>query len=429
MIRSISTRAFVVLGAMALTLTACGRSADTPAGGAASAEPAATLSSGPATGALTVWAQGAEGEKLPALLAEFTAANPGVTVDVTAVPWDAALSKYQTAIAGGQTPDVAQMGTTWMGDFADAFDPTPSSIDTAGFFPGSVKSTQVNGTTYGVPWYVDTRVVYYRTDLAAQAGYDTFPTNWDDFKAMAKALQTEAGAQWGLQLLAGVDGSFQGSLPFAWSNGAQLMNADSTAWTLNTPEWVEAFQYYQSFFTDGIANPNPPITAGTAEASFVDGSAPMLIDGPFMIGALEDAGGAGFAEKYAVATLPKKQSATSFVGGSDLVVFKNSPNRDAAWKLVQWLTQPETQVKWYQATGDLPSVQAAWEDPALAADPKLTVFGSQLEDTNAPPSVPTWTQIAAAGDTQLEQMVKSGKEPAGALEELQASAESIGTGS
>lgn len=429
MIRSISTRAFVVLGAIALTLTACGRSADTPAGGAASAEPAATLSSGPATGALTVWAQGAEGEKLPALLAEFTAANPGVTVDVTAVPWDAALSKYQTAIAGGQTPDVAQMGTTWMGDFADAFDPTPSSIDTAGFFPGSVKSTQVNGTTYGVPWYVDTRVVYYRTDLAAQAGYDTFPTNWDDFKAMAKALQTEAGAQWGLQLLAGVDGSFQGSLPFAWSNGAQLMNADSTAWTLNTPAWVEAFQYYQSFFTDGIANPNPPITAGTAEASFVDGSAPMLIDGPFMIGALEDAGGAGFAEKYAVATLPKKQSATSFVGGSDLVVFKNSPNRDAAWKLVQWLTQPETQVKWYQATGDLPSVQAAWEDPALAADPKLTVFGSQLEDTNAPPSVPTWTQIAAAGDTQLEQMVKSGKEPAGALEELQASAESIGTGS
>ena len=79
----------------------------------------------PASGTITLWAQGSEGEALPALLKEFEAENPGVKVNVTAIPWDAALSKYQTAIAGGTTPDVAQMGTTWMGDFADSFDATP----------------------------------------------------------------------------------------------------------------------------------------------------------------------------------------------------------------------------------------------------------------------------------------------------------------
>jgi multiple sugar transport system substrate-binding protein len=414
----------VLLAAATVLLTACGRNSESES--SAGSEAAATVSSGPATGNLTVWAQGAEGEHLPELVKEFESANPGVTVNVEAIPWDAAHNKYQTAIAGGSTPDVAQMGTTWMGDFSDAFDAVPGQIDTAGFFPGSVKSTQVDGTAYGVPWYVDTRVVFYRKDLAEQAGYSSFPTNWDDFKAMAKALQDKAGAKYGVQLPTGITDSFQFSLPFAWSNGAELTDKDGK-WTVDSPEWVEAYQYLQSFFTDGIANPNPATGAGAAESAFVDGSAPMLISGPYEISELEKAGGAGFADKYAVATLPKKKSATSFVGGSDLVVFKNSPNRDAAWKLVQWLSQPEVQVKWYQATGDLPSVQSAWKDASLSGDPKLAVFGEQLKDTNAPPSVTTWTQVSAAGDAALEQMVKAGKDPAEALQELQSTADSIGT--
>ncbi len=427
MFRKTATVATGLLAAV-LVLSACGRSTDTGSAAGSSA-PAATISAGPATGNLTMWAQGAEGENLPALLKEFEAANPGVTVDVTAIPWDAAHNKYQTAIAGGQTPDVAQMGTTWMGDFADAFDPTPSDFDKAGFFSGSVKSTDVNGTKVGVPWYVDTRVVFYRKDLAEQAGYSTFPANYDDFKSMAKAMQDKAGAKWGIQLLAGGSDSFQSTLPFGWSSGAELMSSGNQAWTLDSPEWADALRYYQSFFTDGIANPAPNTGAGAAESAFVDGSAPMMISGPYEIGNLEKAGGAGFADKYAVATLPKDKSATSFVGGSNLAVFKNSPNRDAAWKLVQWLSQPETQVKWYQATGDLPSVESAWTDKVLAGDEKLSVFGAQLKDTNSPPAVPTWTQVSAAADTQVEQIVKAGKDPGQALKDLQATAASIGIGS
>ncbi|HEY5882888.1 MAG TPA: hypothetical protein VIU11_28540 [Nakamurella sp.] len=96
---------------------------------------------------------------------------------------------------------------------------------------------------------------------------------------------------------------------------------------------------------------------------------------------------------------------------------------------MQWLSQPDVQVKWYQATGDLPAVETAWEDPSLADDEKLSVFGEQLKDTNSPPSVPTWTQVSAAADTQVEQIVKAGKDPAQALKDLQAEADSIGTGS
>jgi multiple sugar transport system substrate-binding protein len=426
MMLSHKARKVAVLGvAAALLMTGCGRDAGAPAGAAASAPP---IASGKATGTITVWAQAEEGAALPQLAKDFEAANPGVKVNVTAVPWDAAHNKYQTAIAGGTTPDVAQMGTTWMSDFSDAFEPVPSEVDTSGIFPGALKTTEVAGTHVGVPWYVDTRVVYYRTDLAAKAGHDTFPTTWDGFKSLAKDLQTKAGAKFGVRLPVGEGDSFQSMLPFPWSNGAQLVNEDSTKWTLDTPEMVDALKYYNSFFEEGIADKTPATGAGAGEAAFVNGTVPMLIAGPNAIGQLEKAGGPGFADKFSVGMIPKEKSATSFVGGSDLVVFKKSQNRDTAWKFIQYLSQPEVQTKWYKLTGDLPAKQASWTDASLSGDAKLAVFGEQLKTTNSPPAVTTWTQVGAAADTQLEQIIRAGKDPAVAMKELQSMADSAGTG-
>ena len=161
--------------AAALTVTACGRSADN--GGSAAGQTGAAVSTGKATGTITVWAMGAEGDNLPKLTKDFEAANPGVKVQVTAIPWDAAHDKFTAAITAGKTPDVAMVGTTWMGEFAssDALDPTPRPIDKSAFFDGAQKTTEVNGTSYGIPWYVETRVLFYRTDLAKKAGYDRRP--------------------------------------------------------------------------------------------------------------------------------------------------------------------------------------------------------------------------------------------------------------
>ena len=100
-----------------------------------------------------------------------------------------------------------------------------------------MKTTKVSGTTYGVPWYVDTRVIYYRKDLAEKAGYSTFPTTGTSFTTMAKALQTKAGAKWGISLPAGGKADdFQSMLFVPWSGGAELMDGDKTKWTLDTPE-------------------------------------------------------------------------------------------------------------------------------------------------------------------------------------------------
>jgi multiple sugar transport system substrate-binding protein len=416
------------LTATALTLTACGRGGD--AESASGGQTGAAVSSGKATGTITVWAMGAEGEKLPTLAKEFESANPGVKVKVTAIPWDAAHNKFTAAIAANKTPDVAMVGSTWMGEFAglDALDPTPAAIDRSAFFEGAQKTTEVNGTSYGIPWYVETRVLFYRSDLAKKAGFDRAPTDQAGLKEMAKAMQTKAGAKWGIGLQAGGTGSWQTLMPFAWSDGADLTKDNGKAYNFDSPQIVDAAKCYQSFFTDGISDKAAPATP-TTEPDFASGKVPMFISGPWMMSAVEKVGGAGFKDKYNVAPIPAGSAgSSSFVGGSNLAVFKNTQNRDASWKFVQWLADPDVQATWYGLSTDLPSVKSAWDAPDLKGDEKLAVFGKQLETAKAPPSFPTWEQVVTSFDTELEKVTKQGADPSTSMATVQQNAESIGTG-
>jgi multiple sugar transport system substrate-binding protein len=415
--------AAVVALATAMALIAgCGRDA-----GGGGQEEATNVSEGKATGDITVWAMGAEGEKLGEFAKAFMAENPEAKVNVTPVPWDGAFQKIQSAIAANETPDVSMIGTTWQGTFAKtgALDATPEVIDKSAFFPGAWDTTVVDGTSYGVPWYVETRLIFYRKDLAEKAGFTAPPKDWDELKAMAKGMKEKAGAQWGFNLQPGKTGSWQSVMPFAWSNGADVASEDG--FNFDTPEMTEALAYYQSFFTEKLSPTALP--EGALEPDFVSGKIGAFISGPWHVSLLEEKGGAGFADKYAVAPMPMKKSATSFIGGSNLAVFKDAKNRDGGWKFVQWLSKPDVQVKWYQESTDLPAVQAGWDDQALAGDTVLKTFGQQLQDAKAPPAIPTWEQVAAAFDIEVEKLAKSGQDAAATAKAIQTQAEGIGTGS
>jgi len=70
--------------------------------------------------------------------------------------------KISTAIAARTTPDISMIGTTRMGELAKsgALDQTPAEFDRSAFFPGAWDTTVVDGAAYGVPWYVETRLIY-----------------------------------------------------------------------------------------------------------------------------------------------------------------------------------------------------------------------------------------------------------------------------
>ncbi len=419
------TTAGAVVAAGAIMLTGCGRG---DGGGAGGPESKGAINDEPATGTVEVWAMGNEGEVLGELAKQFEEENPDVTIDVTAVPWESAHDRIATSIAGGETPDISMLGTTWVGEFAatGAFEPTPDGlVDEGDFFEGSWDTTIVDEVAYGVPWYVDTRVLYYRTDLAEAAGVEA-PETWDEYKAFAKALQQQ-GATSGVSLPPGGFDSWQYVTPLAWQQGGDILADDGTTFTLDSPEWKEAFEFYASFFEEGISEP-VRLEGGEIEQKFISGEVGSFYSGPYHVSLLLEQGGPEFADKFAVAMVPGADSRTSFTGGGNLAVFDDSENRDASWKFVRWLSEPETQVAWYDISSDLPSVQAAWDDPVFADDPYLSVFGEQLADSKAPPAIPTWAQVSAVIDQELEKVTRGETSVDDALAAVQQQAESIGTG-
>ena len=199
----------------------------------AEAEPGTHRAASAPEGDISVWAMGTEGDNLGVLADAFMEEFPDVSVEVTAVPWDAAHDRLVTAIAGGDVPDVSMIGTTWMGEFATmgGLAPTPDSIDPAAFFEGAWDTTVVDGTSYGVPWYVETRLVYYRTDLAEEGGVTEAPATWEELTALAQAT-VDGGAEFGITCSPAASARGRRSCPSSGRPVARSSTRTSTSrWT------------------------------------------------------------------------------------------------------------------------------------------------------------------------------------------------------
>jgi multiple sugar transport system substrate-binding protein len=373
---------------------------------------------------ITVWAMGAEGEKLGTLADEFTKANPNIKVKVTPITWEVAHQKLVASVAGNQTPDVSQLGSTWMGEFAKlgALDEVPDSFSKDAFFEGAWNTNVVEGKTVGVPWYVETRALYYRTDLAEKAGAKMPPTTWPELREAATKIKKVTG-KYGLALPPNTTGQWQEMLPFVWSNGGDVTDAEGNP-TLDTPQVVEGLKEYSWYHQQGLSPKSVP--AGYAvEKGFVAGDYGMFFSGPWHMSILNDTA-PKLKGKWKVAHWPTKQTATSFVGGANLVVFNGSEHKEAAWKFVEFATNPDTQARWYKTVAALPSTKAGWERPELtSADENLKVFQAQLEDAKSPPNLATWEQLATKINTWIERVAAGKASAEDAAKGMQADAQAL----
>ena len=413
-----SAARFAAVAALFLS-TACSNSSSSNRSSNPGSTGASANSNSPVT--LTVWAMGDEGDKLgnSDVIQQFQQANPNIKVNVTAIPWNVAHDKLITAVAGKQTPDITQLGTTWAGEFSklNAIDDVPSSIDQSSFYKAAIDAGTYNGKLVGVPWYVDTRVLYYRTDLAQQSGITQAPQTWDDLNKLAQAYHNN-GAKYGISLQSN---DWQEYVTFLYSAGGDIMQ--NNQFTLDSPAAVKALTEYASFFQQNLTPQTEPQGFDVTQ-SFVSGDTPMFFSGPWHRSLIQKAG-PNLEGKWATARVPKDQSSTSFVGGAEFAVFKNSPNRDAAWKFVQYMTQPDTQVAWYKDISDLPAVKSAWDDSTISSDQSLKVFGDQLNDTKAPPSIPQWEEVAQKMDDWLQKACLGQVSPQDAAKGMQQDATNI----
>lgn len=251
--------ATVVSAVMVIGMSSCGRS---ESGADSDSDAVKTINSSKATGDLTIWAMGNEGDLLDDFVKGFEKENPDVKVKVTAIPWSSAHDKLQTAIAAGNGPDLAQMGTTWMTDFSNSFSSVPENFDMSDFSDGSKAAGQVDGKQLGVPWYVDTRVLYYRTDIAKEAGWDKAPKTWDELKQMAADMQKVDGVKYGMYLGPSGTDAFIGTLPFSYTAGASLTDKNQSKWTFDDAGVKKGLEFTTSLYKDGVANVNADVSSG-----------------------------------------------------------------------------------------------------------------------------------------------------------------------
>ncbi|MFN2370240.1 MAG: sugar ABC transporter substrate-binding protein [Candidatus Krumholzibacteriia bacterium] len=387
------------------------------------------------TTTLRFWAMGREGEVVQELVHGFEAEHPGIRVQVQQIPWTAAHEKLLTAFVGRATPDLAQLGNTWVSEFAalralvplDERVAASGTITAADHFAGIWDTNVIDGALYGIPWYVDTRVLFYRSDLLAEAGYPEPPVTWSGWRAAMAAL-SRGGADPRYGMLLPVNEWAQPVI-LGLQAGSPLLAEQATVGAFAQPEFRRAFTFYVDLFRDGLAPPVSNNEVANLYQEFGRGTFAMYITGPWNIGEFRRRLPAELQDSWSTAPLPApdEQAAAqpgvpgvSLAGGSSLVVFAASPHREAAWQLVEYLGLPAQQQRFFQLTGNLPAHRAAWDDPALAADPYAAAFRRQLEHVVATPKIPEWEQIANQVWVRAEQAIRGASPVDRALADLDA---------
>ena len=347
------------------------------------------------------WAMGREGELVAQLCAEFEREHPGIRVLVQQLPWASAHEKLLTAYVGDATPDVAQLGNTWLPELAtlgalaplDAEVAASSIVRPADYFAGIWETNQLDGYLYGVPWYVDTRLVFYRRDLFAAAGFAKFPATWSAWLDAMRAIKAQVGPE-RFAILLPVD-EFEQVLSFALQQRDPLLGEAGRKGNFHSPGFRSALTFYLTMFIEQLAPVTTQIQVPNPWDELARGYFSCFLHGPWSINEFKRRLPATQQSRWATAALPGPTGpGASLAGGSSLVVFRAAKHPREAWQLIEYLSQPEVQRRFYQLTGNLPPRRTSWDDPLLASDEHVQAFRDQLERVRRTPPVPEWERIA-----------------------------------
>jgi len=326
------------------------------------------------------------------LIKRFEAANPGIKVKHTHVPFEDYRLKVAAAVPAGQGPDVAQLFYGWLNDYLKAkllqplpsqdFDPAAIERD---FFP-MVREMKVDGQYYALPTAVRSLALFWNRKLLQEAGYDPAkpPQSLDELVEMAKKITKRDAAgnltQVGISLdMTGQDHHWLREVLIR-QMGGQPYSADKKKIAYNNDPGVKATQWYVDLVSTHKVSQFGFLTS--AVAAFRAGKAGFTIDGSFRLAALD--GQAGL--EYSVGELPAHQGkrfnfASYWVNG--VTPKATGAKRDAAFKFLKFITTPEAMELWLEKVGELPARPAVATKDAVKNHPKYGPFVRALAYSEA----------------------------------------------
>ncbi|OGC08178.1 hypothetical protein A2230_05425 [candidate division WOR-1 bacterium RIFOXYA2_FULL_36_21] len=351
------------------------------------------------------------------VLKSFEDANPKIKVNVTVLDWGAAWTKITTAATSGDTPDIVQLGSTWVGSISgmgalwEVSDKVSELGGKDAFVPAAWATSGIlgSGKTTAIPWIVDARALYYRTDVLKKVGLT--PKDFDTWNSFKESLQKIKDANLtieGLEIAPfGMPGKNDWNVvhnlsPWIWGAGGDFLAKDLTTSIINTSQALEGVTFYVNLFKTGLV-PKEFLEFNTAQVSshFNNGSVAVYFDGPYEVKTLTtppSQGGASdsvTARNFGVLPYPKGGNGRfTFVGGSNLAIFKASKNKEAAWKVVKYLTSDtNAQLAYTKACGFLPAYKKVFDHPYFSVDPARKIFKESILYGRAYPCIPAWGML------------------------------------
>lgn len=353
-------------------------------------------------GSLDVWIMQGTNPSADAFFEEVGTAfkeETGADLNVEFVEWADAHDRFVTSIAGGTTPDVAETGTTWTPEFADAgaLAPLDEYVEAAGLgddlVEGLVEAGTYNEQLFGMPWYAGVRSLVYNTEIFEQAGVEP-PTNWAELEEAAKAIKAEFPDK----IAVAVPGDAEFTVyPWVWGAGGEVATLEGDTWTsgLDSPESQEGLSFWTGLAAQDLSSAGATTWRETDVLdAFAQGDVGMAVMGSWTPGAIVEAN-ADMEGKFAAVPIPGKDGgiAPSVLGGSHLSMFETADDKELAFAFIKLMTTGEFATKWGEQAGYFPGQTSLLEETLASTDPLVAPFAQQFVEGGA--SVPVSPNFGA----------------------------------
>jgi len=300
------------------------------------------------------------------------------------------------------------------------------------FLQGPVESNTYEGKVYGVPWYTDAGLLYYRKDLLEKAGFDGPPKTWDELKDQAQQIMQDQGTKFGFVFQgAEYEGGTVNGLEYINSHGGQVLDPnDASKVIIDSPESVAGLQTELSMVEDGVS-PQAVSTYAEpeTEAPFLGGDAVFCRNWPYMYSL---AGTENFIKPDVIdiAPLPAGEGGESVsgLGGWNFFInaFADTEAQDAAWEFVQYMTAPEQQKSYALGGSYLPTLTALYDDAEIKeAVPTVRLGGEALKNTVPRPVSPVYSDMSLKMSEEFNASLGGDTPPQQAISSLQKELQSI----
>ena len=381
-------------------------------------------------------------EIINGLIQDFESQNTGIKVKAVYYGnYDDTRTKCLAALKAGER---VQMSVLFSIDVFDLLDeniilPWEDVVQTdeerqwlKSFYPALMANSVVGGKTYGIPFQRSTIVMYYNKDAFREVGLDPDkpPATWDELASMGKKLvKRDANGQitrWGLSIPS-TGYPYWMFQCLAIQNGLELMNKDGNEVYFNSPESVEALQFWHDLAYKDEVMPKGSTDWGTLRQQFLGGATAMMWHTTGNLTPVRD--NAKF--DFGVAMLPAKKRRGSPTGGGNFYIFKStSPEeRTAVLKFVKFMTAPINTAKWSIGTGYVATGPAAYETDLLktyvAEFSAATVARDQFKYAVAEFSTHETARVKKFLDDAIQSVLTGNATPKEALDQAQKGADRI----